>query len=99
MPGGSRYSDYIEVKGWAMVEADYAQGELHSSRAPADSEWNTSYETEWMVRRGWRSVNHVSTSPLQDLPFPFYYFPTFYLFIHILYLILTGKHHQKYGNK
>ena len=37
------------------TNADYARSQLHSARAPAVR--STSYKTEWMVLRGWRSVN------------------------------------------
>ena len=52
---------------FGIVEPDYVQGQLHSSRAPTDSVWSTSYETQQMVPRGWESVNHfVHTLPAEN---------------------------------
>ena len=53
-----------EAAGWA-AEVDYAQSQLHSPRAPADSVWSTCYKTEWMVLGCWGSVNlgHLFTRP------------------------------------
>jgi len=40
-----------------MVQADYAQSQFNSFRAPTDSVWSTSYKTERMVLGGWESIN------------------------------------------
>ena len=36
-----------------IVEADYAQDQLHSTRAPGDSVRSTNYKTKRVVLRGW----------------------------------------------
>ena len=63
----SRYSDYIIAmklqvgQGYiGIVEADYAQGQLYSSRALAESVWSTGYKTNgWSWEFEGVNLNHL----------------------------------------
>jgi len=45
-----------------IVEVDYALDQLHSSSAPIDSVWSTSYKTERTVLGGWSvNLSHLFT--------------------------------------
>jgi len=53
-----------------MVEADYAQGQIHSTRAPVNSLWGTSSKTERMELESLRITNITALRSLLSLEAP-----------------------------